>query len=81
MKKVMMLAVLVVLSGCTRPDHTRALLESQGYTDVDAGGYSYFGCSEDDFFRTKFTATAPNGQPVKGVVCKGVFKGATVRFD
>lgn len=42
------------------------MLEPQGYTNVEKRG----------FFRWK--ATAPEGHEVKGVVCMGFFKGATL---
>jgi hypothetical protein len=31
-------------------------------------------------YRLNFTATNPNGTPVKGVVCSAPFKGYTIRF-
>jgi hypothetical protein len=40
-----------------------------------------FQCSEDDTFRTPFTAESSTGRQVTGVVCSGILKGATVRFD
>lgn len=81
--KKLFVSVLVVLSlsGCTRAGEAERVLASQGFTDIQAGGYAFFGCDEKDVFQTKFTATSPTGQRVKGQVCSGWFKGATVRFD
>lgn len=73
--------VMVALTGCTKPEHTKSVVESAGYSEVVITGYEFFGCSEDDVFHTGFTAKGPKGQPVKGVVCAGWFKGATIRLD
>lgn len=81
MNKVMVLVAALLVSGCTAPQSAKEVLEAQGYTNVDAGGYGWFSCSEDDWYKTKFTATSPSGQTVEGTVCKGVFKGSTVRFE
>ena len=80
MKKIMALGIALVLAGCTDAPTARKVLESQGYTDVQIGGYSFFGCSESDQFHTEFTAKGMNGKQVSGVVCSGWMKGATVRF-
>jgi hypothetical protein len=76
------LIALLAVSGCTKPDDTLKLLESQGMKDVSITGYEVFGCSEDDFYHTGFEATTQNGARVSGVVCVGVFfKGATIRYN
>ena len=56
-------------------------LTRQGYIDVEVVGASFFGCAEEDIWRTKFIATSPSGHTVEGIVCKGILKGATIRFD
>jgi biotin synthase-related radical SAM superfamily protein len=71
---------LIGLTGCTQPDRTVEILQRDGYTNIETQGYAVFGCSEDDWFRTKFTAEK-NGQQVSGAVCAGMLKGATVRFN
>lgn len=81
MKKAFVLIAAVLVAGCTAPDSAKEVLENQGYTDVDAGGYGWFSCSEDDWFKTKFSAKSPSGQSVQGTVCKGLFKGSTIRFE
>lgn len=81
MKNTAVIALLL-LSGCTQPDRSKALLEAQGYQDVQITGYNFWSCSEDDTYHTGFTATSPAGQQIKGTVCAGMFfKGATIRFD
>lgn len=87
MKKLIIIPVLLVLAacqtGCTG-DRTEVarVLEEQGYTDIEVGGFDMFGCSKDDNTATKFRAKGPTGRSVKGVVC-GSFsfwgKGYTVR--
>jgi hypothetical protein len=78
-----LMAVAFGLSGCTVPeDKARAILEANGYTEVRLGGYSMFGCSEDDDLSTEFSAKGVNGRQVEGVVCSGlVGKGATIRIE
>ena len=82
MKKIFAIALIALsLSGCTRPGLAERVLTEQGYTNIEAGGYGFFSCSEDDAFKTNFKATAPSGKRVEGTVCSGWFKGATIRFD
>ena len=74
------LGLALVASGCTAPKQAREVLLDAGYSEVEMGGYDWFGCSEDDALRTKFKAKGPTGRPVQGVVCAGLFfKGATIR--
>ncbi len=83
MKKVS-IAVLVVfmLSSCTDSTGARKTLIRWGYKDVVIGGYGWFSGSSSDFYKTKFKATAPNGETVTGVVTGGLFfKGNTIRLD
>lgn len=83
MKKLTIAAVLVAavsLSACTAPNQAKRILEAQGYTNVETGGYGLFKCGQDDAFATNFTATSPSGTTVSGTVCSGWFKGSTIRF-
>jgi hypothetical protein len=82
MKCLLLVFALAAGSGCTQgPDKIVQLLEAQGFTKVQKKGYDFFGCSEDDEFRTKFEAIGPTGKPVSGTVCSGILKKATIRFD
>lgn len=79
---VSLFAALALLTGCTRPLSAQVLLESAGYSDVQMHGFGWLDCSDDDFFRDRFTATGPTGKPVSGTVCTGLFfKGGTIRLD
>lgn len=80
-KKIIAFACFAALAGCTDADGARKALEGAGYSDVQTQGYSFFGCSQDDTFHTKFVAKGPSGKPVEGVVCKAMFKGSTIRTD
>jgi hypothetical protein len=78
---VLILATILAFSAtaCTQPDQSIAVLEREGYSNIEITGYDPFGCSEDDHYRTGFRAEK-NGQQVKGVVCSGLmFKGTTIR--
>lgn len=84
MKKIALIALgaALALSACTSPSDADRVLRQQGYTNVSTGGYAWMSCGEDDSVRTRFTATAPNGEPVNGAVCGGLlFKNNTVRLD
>ncbi|NIG73526.1 hypothetical protein F3J34_07940 [Klebsiella sp. Ap-873] len=78
MKKLLLVAV-IALAGCTDADEAKKALINSGYTDVKIQGYSILGCSEDDLYRTEFTAKGLSGQQVSGVVCGGFWKGSTIR--
>ena len=83
MKKVIFIFLVTLclfLQGCTQEEKTTQLLKQQGYKNIYITGYMAFNCGEDDWFSTGFTATAPNGERVSGVVCSGIFKGSTIRF-
>ena len=74
--------LLLILSGsCCKPEEAKALLESQGFTQVEITGYRWLMCSEDDAFSDGFVAISAAGQRVSGAVCRGFFKGSTIRFD
>lgn len=75
------IAILISTGGCTRVGNAERILTEQGYTNIEAGGYGWLSCSEDDVFKTEFTATSPAGKTVTGTVCSGWFKGGTIRFD
>lgn len=82
MKNLALLLASLALCACTQPNNAQQLLEAQGYTDVQITGYRWFACSDDDTYRTGFTATSPAGKSIKGTVCAGLFfKGATIRFE
>ena len=80
MKRAILLTACA-LAACTRPEAAERTLRQQGYTHIGMGGFAFWGCGKDDTFKTKFTANAPNGEPVSGVVCEGWLKGRTVRLD
>lgn len=72
--------VMAALTGCANQNEVKRVLESAGFSHIELKGYSYFGCGEDDVFRTAFVAKGPTGQHVEGVVCGGWFKGSTIRL-
>ncbi len=81
MNKILIALLAVTLAGCSSSKDANKALNAAGYKNIETHGYSVFGCSEDDTFKTKFTATGPTGVPVEGVVCSGWFKGSTIRTD
>jgi len=63
-----------------RGDEVRQVLETSGYSDVTLKGFVFLPCGED-LFGMGFEAKGPTGKPARGAVCKGIFKGATVRLE
>lgn len=58
-------------------------VENQGMTDVKTDFSlvaSILKCGKDDLMGYDFTAKNPQGNPVSGYVCTGLFKGSTVRW-
>lgn len=78
---ILILCAAASVAACTRPDQARQVLAAQGYTEIETTGYHVFGCSDNDQFSTGFRARSVNGQRVRGVVCSGFLKGATVRVQ
>lgn len=81
MNRLLILAAVFLVSACTDEPRARNVLSAQGFTDIQIEGYAVFGCGEDDTFATRFSAKAQNGRRVSGVVCSGLLKGSTVRYD
>lgn len=81
MKRFIFAVAFLALAGCTDSTKATRVLEQQGFKEINITGYSPFACSDSDTFSTGFEATSPNGSRVRGTVCSGILKGATVRFD
>lgn len=84
MKKVILLAVIAIsLTSCfTDVEGSKKALIESGYHPISVGGYGWFSGGKEDFFVTKFKAYSTDStQIVTGVVCKGIFKGKTIRLD
>lgn len=81
MKKLLLILSVLALSACSSSTDATKALQGAGYTEIQTDGYSFFGCGQDDSFKTKFTAKGPTGVKVEGVVCSGWFKGSTIRTD
>lgn len=84
MKHILKLSIItlaiILLSGCTDKDNSYRVLSKEGYTNINFTGYSWFGCSsENDIFKTNFTATK-DGKYYEGTVCRGIFSGSVVRI-
>jgi hypothetical protein len=79
--RILWIAMLACLVGCTDESSARNALQDEGFTDIRFTGYDWFACSKDDFTHTGFVAKGPTGRESHGVVCCGMlFKACTVRF-
>lgn len=72
-------ALYLMLSGCSnQPKAEKALLQA-GYTEIKLGGFKWFGCNYGEVTANSFTAKAPNGNIVQGVVCSAPLMGNVIR--
>lgn len=81
MKKIWIVALMILLLSCTKPDQTKRILKANGYTNIEITGWRPFRGDRGDFFSTGFRATSLSGKWVTGTVSSGILKGATIRFD
>ena len=78
---VMVLVVLWFNTFRTSESDAARALNAQGLTNIQYTGFKYWGCGEDDFYHTGFTATNSKGKVVSGTVCSGMWKkDATIRW-
>lgn len=72
----------LLATGCTAVDGEdfARLMKQEGVVNPVNDGYPLFGCGKDDDFATAFHGTK-NGVPVKGVICGGLLKGKTIRYQ
>jgi hypothetical protein len=75
-----MLIVMCTTNACTDDNKTVHTLNDAGYSNIHTTGYTFFGCGEQDYYHTTFTALNPAGKNVSGIVCCGILKGCTIRF-
>lgn len=87
MKKISLIGIgafvaAISLSACgVDPDTAKRALAAHGIRDAEIGGHAWFGCSDQDTFASVWTGMGADGKPVSGVICGGLLKGYTVRFD
>ncbi len=81
MKRLLICIIgLSLLTACSDATAAKRALEDAGYTEVRTTGHSFWGCGQGDTYKTGFNAVGPTGRAVKGVVCSGWMKGATIRL-
>lgn len=80
-KLILILAVAVTLTACTRPDAARRVLEQNNYSQIEITGYRFFMSSREEMYSTGFRAISPSGEPISGAVTSGFFGGQTIRLD
>ena len=82
MKAFLVVLFALLLCACTNEESAMRALNGAGYKDIQMTGYSFFQCSEDDFYSTGFEAIGPTGNKVSGAVCAGFWlKGSPIRTD
>ncbi len=57
----------------------KAINDDGRFTVTSYEGHKVLGCGKGDLYRDEFKAVNKDGKPVDIVVCKGIFKGSTVR--
>lgn len=81
MRKFIFILPIMLLAACTDESGAIRTAENHGFSNVRATGYRFTGCSDNDVFRTGFTATNASGRVVSGVVCSSWLKSNTLRLD
>lgn len=81
MKRLLFIFFVLFFVSCTSPENAQRVLEQSGYTNIKITGFRFFGCGQDDVFRTGFTAVGPSGKNIEGVVCGDFIKASTIRVD
>lgn len=76
MRKLIILPAFLILAACTDVDGAASAVENMGLKPTEIGGYAWFGCSKDDWYKTKFKAIRPDGKQVSGQACRGFSMGA-----
>lgn len=72
---------LSAVGGCTTDEvETRDTLENSGFSQIEVGDFTFFGCGHGDKYGREFRAVNPVGKHVNGIVCCGYMKSCTVRF-
>ena len=80
MKKILIIALLILASCSHSPATANRLLQQEGISEVHLDGHPMFsGCADDEAYATAFTGKK-NGVPVRGVICGGHFKANTIRY-
>ena len=80
MKKIVAVIALLSLAACTDNKGAVNALKAQGFDGIEIQGYSFFGCGEGDVYHTSFKACRDTSCTT-GVVCGGVLKGNTIRYN
>jgi hypothetical protein len=81
---ILLLAIFLPLGywGYPNKDRARDILQAEGYTEIKVKGGGHGWACGEDWSATGFTAQAPGGGRIEGVVCCGaVFKACTVRVE
>ena len=79
---ILLVSCCTFTSCMTDVEGSKDALNKAGYHPIAVGGYGYFAGGKEDWYVTKFKAYSPDSsQIVTGVVCKGIFKGKTIRLD
>lgn len=80
MKKLLILALIFLTISCKRDEDVAKFARIEKWDSYQITGVCYFGCGQDDFFKTKFKAFK-NGESFEGCVCSSAFKNSTLRID
>ena len=74
--------MLLVLVSCSQsPETVERYMKAHGDCEkVEDHGWGFFGCGKEDFYKNKFTCYK-KGKSYEGILCSGLFKGTTIRWD
>lgn len=81
MNITLMAGLALALAACSDPDGARVTAENHGLTNVQVVGHRFWGCDgRSTFWSTEITAMTAQGREVRGIVCRNLFLGSTLRL-
>lgn len=82
MKYILIACLFLTGCGAVPRDKALSLLEAEGCSSIILGSYEWIfdGCGKEDSYNISFSCIR-NGRSVSGVICGGILKSYTVRYN
>lgn len=78
---LVLFAIMTLVFWPVAPKDIEKYARKEAWDSYEVGGYCWLGCSDSDWYQTKFKAVK-DGKRFEGCVCSGLIgKGATLRLD
>jgi hypothetical protein len=76
---VLSFCAAMMFGTCKDADGAEVMARQYGFTEVSGGSWLFWGCTNQDWWRTELFATSPTGKRVRLAVCESLTVPATVR--